>query len=162
MLNKVISVYYICWICSCFNNYTKQIGEFKVYNLSENIYIKKYDAVVVYLWYVLLVIASSNDMKWLPYKFILGVLLYVPLNCGQHRLGGSALAQCFKQIGDDSPNLDDASLFIRAYSVTQQLIKGQKIKMYWLLYIYIYIYIYICVCVCVYCLYIIAFVLGSE
>ncbi|KAK2168781.1 hypothetical protein LSH36_14g05035 [Paralvinella palmiformis] len=54
-----------------------------------------------------------------------GVLLYVPLNCGQHRLGGSALAQCFKQIGDDSPNLDDASLFIRAYSVTQQLIKDK-------------------------------------
>ena len=45
--------------------------------------------------------------------------------CG--RLGGSALAQCYGQIGDESPDLDDPDLFSKAFNVTQQLIKGEII-----------------------------------
>lgn len=40
------------------------------------------------------------------------------------RLGGSALAQCFGQLGSDVPDVDDAQLFVRAFNVTQMLIKG--------------------------------------
>lgn len=53
-----------------------------------------------------------------------GSLLYVPLSPVHHRLGGSALAQCYGQIGDESPDLEDAALFTQAFKVTQQLIAG--------------------------------------
>lgn len=36
-----------------------------------------------------------------------GALLWVALNPGRHRLGGSALAQVYSQIGDLCPDLDD-------------------------------------------------------
>uniref|UniRef100_A0A671L7Y8 Phosphoribosylformylglycinamidine synthase n=1 Tax=Sinocyclocheilus anshuiensis TaxID=1608454 RepID=A0A671L7Y8_9TELE len=35
-----------------------------------------------------------------------GVLLYVPVSSGKYRLGSSALAQCYGQLGDSSPDLD--------------------------------------------------------
>jgi len=41
------------------------------------------------------------------------------------RLGGSALAQCYQQIGDDVPDVDDPQLLARAFNVTQNLIKGK-------------------------------------
>ncbi|KAL5012976.1 hypothetical protein ScPMuIL_011527 [Solemya velum] len=51
-----------------------------------------------------------------------GVLLHIDLSRGKHRLGGSALAQCQEQIGDESPGLEDPQLFSRAFNVTQSLI----------------------------------------
>src|SRR6218665_3367427 len=54
-----------------------------------------------------------------------GVLLHVPLCPGKYRLGGSALAQCYNQIGDASPDLESADLFVRAFGVTQNLVKGK-------------------------------------
>lgn len=54
-----------------------------------------------------------------------GVLLHVPLCPGKYRLGGSALAQCYNQIGDVSPDLESADLFVRAFGVTQDLLKGR-------------------------------------
>ncbi len=51
-----------------------------------------------------------------------GQLLYVDLGCGKHRLGGSALAHVFGQVGDESPDVDDAGLLRRAFETIQQLI----------------------------------------
>lgn len=53
-----------------------------------------------------------------------GSLLFVDLSGGKMRLGGSALAQCFKQLGDSPPDMDDAKLLSRAFTATQKLIKG--------------------------------------
>ena len=41
---------------------------------------------------------------------------------GRARLGGSALAQCFSQIGDDCPDVNDPSLLKRAFRTVQELI----------------------------------------
>ncbi|XP_075417024.1 phosphoribosylformylglycinamidine synthase isoform X2 [Tenrec ecaudatus] len=54
-----------------------------------------------------------------------GHLLYVPLSPGQHRLGGTALAQCFSQLGDQPPDLDLPENLVHAFSVTQQLLKDR-------------------------------------
>ena len=53
-----------------------------------------------------------------------GSILLVDLSCGFARLGGSALAQCYKQVGDVSPDLNDPDLLARAFGVAQQLING--------------------------------------
>jgi phosphoribosylformylglycinamidine synthase len=51
-----------------------------------------------------------------------GRLLLVDLGGGKHRLGGSALAQVFSQIGDETPDVDDADVLGRAFAAIQQLI----------------------------------------
>jgi len=43
------------------------------------------------------------------------------LAAGQARLGGSILAQCFNQLGDVSPDLDDAALFRRFFDALADL-----------------------------------------
>ncbi|CAB3363848.1 Hypothetical predicted protein [Cloeon dipterum] len=50
-------------------------------------------------------------------------LLYVDLSGGKCRLGGSALAQCYGQIGNESPDLNDAKLFVSAFEAIQHLVK---------------------------------------
>ncbi|XP_021033904.1 phosphoribosylformylglycinamidine synthase isoform X2 [Mus caroli] len=52
-----------------------------------------------------------------------GHLLYVPLSPGQHRLGGTALAQCFSQLGEHPPDLDLPENLVRAFHITQGLLK---------------------------------------
>ncbi|XP_012683728.2 phosphoribosylformylglycinamidine synthase isoform X2 [Clupea harengus] len=52
-----------------------------------------------------------------------GVLLYVPVSPGKHRLGGSALAQCFGQLGDCSPDLDHPDKLSACFNTTQALIQ---------------------------------------
>ncbi|XP_041628150.1 phosphoribosylformylglycinamidine synthase isoform X1 [Vulpes lagopus] len=54
-----------------------------------------------------------------------GHLLYVSLSPGQHRLGGTALAQCFSQLGEQPPNLDLPENLVRAFSVTQGLLRDR-------------------------------------
>ncbi|XP_011912786.1 PREDICTED: phosphoribosylformylglycinamidine synthase [Cercocebus atys] len=54
-----------------------------------------------------------------------GHLLYVPLSPGQHRLGGTALAQCFSQLGEQPPDLDVPENLVRAFSITQGLLKDR-------------------------------------
>lgn len=49
-------------------------------------------------------------------------LLYVDLGGGKCRLGGSAFAQVFNQLGDQSPDVDDFALIKKAINVTQNLI----------------------------------------
>ncbi|GFR89892.1 phosphoribosylformylglycinamidine synthase-like, partial [Elysia marginata] len=61
-----------------------------------------------------------------------GILLYLPM-CGSDtiaknfwRLGGSALAQCFKQLGDDVPDVQPEAV-ARTFRAVQALIKDSKI-----------------------------------
>lgn len=49
-------------------------------------------------------------------------LLLIDLGGGRDRLGGSALAQCFGQVGDGSPDVEDAALLKRSFSAVQMLI----------------------------------------
>lgn len=51
-----------------------------------------------------------------------GCLLFVDLSGGKARLGGSALAQVYGQIGDTPPDVDDPGLLKRAFNAIQQLI----------------------------------------
>lgn len=60
-----------------------------------------------------------------PFSVSPGHLLYVPLSPGQHRLGGTALAQCFSQLGEQPPNLDLPDNLVRAFNITQGLLKGE-------------------------------------
>ncbi|MGW8284614.1 MAG: phosphoribosylformylglycinamidine synthase [Candidatus Deferrimicrobiaceae bacterium] len=49
-------------------------------------------------------------------------LLLVDLGNGRNRLGGSALAQVYGQVGNRSPDVDDPGLLKRAFNVVQGLI----------------------------------------
>jgi phosphoribosylformylglycinamidine synthase len=48
-------------------------------------------------------------------------LLLLDLGGGRNRLGGSAFAQCRRQLGDRSPDLDDPARFAAAFRVLQAL-----------------------------------------
>ena len=54
-------------------------------------------------------------------------LLFIDLGSGRNRMGGSALAQVFGQVGDVSPDLNDPQLMIRAFNAVQQLVREQLI-----------------------------------
>ncbi len=49
-------------------------------------------------------------------------LLFIDLAQGRSRLGGSALAQVYNQVGDRSPDVDDPGLLKRAFDAVQGLI----------------------------------------
>ncbi|KAF9409011.1 hypothetical protein HW555_011493 [Spodoptera exigua] len=56
-------------------------------------------------------------------------LVYVPISPGKYRLGGSALAQCYKQLGDNPPDLDEPTVLKSMFKVTQRLLKeGQLLS----------------------------------
>ncbi|XP_019752515.1 phosphoribosylformylglycinamidine synthase isoform X3 [Hippocampus comes] len=57
-----------------------------------------------------------------------GVLLWVPLSPGQHRLGGSALAQCYAQLGDCSPDMEQPQLLAACFNATQMLISDRLLS----------------------------------
>ncbi len=54
-------------------------------------------------------------------------LLFIDLGLGKNRLGGSALAQVFSQVGNTSPDLDDPLLLARAFDAVQQLVSDELI-----------------------------------
>ncbi|CAH2308064.1 phosphoribosylformylglycinamidine synthase [Pelobates cultripes] len=54
-----------------------------------------------------------------------GVLLYVPLSPGLYRLGGSALAQCYSQLGDQPPDLEDPQTLVSCFQITQKLLRDR-------------------------------------
>ncbi len=54
-------------------------------------------------------------------------LLYIDLGGGKHRLGGSALAQCYGQLGDSSPDMDDPALLKRAFNAVQENIRHGRV-----------------------------------
>lgn len=47
---------------------------------------------------------------------------------GKRRVGGSALAQAYAQVGDESPDMDDTSYFKAAWDATQTLVDQRKIS----------------------------------
>ncbi|KAF4382726.1 hypothetical protein F8388_015554 [Cannabis sativa] len=57
-----------------------------------------------------------------------GVILHIDLAKGKRRLGGSALAQVFDQVGDDCPDLDDVPYFKRVFECTQALLDDEFIS----------------------------------
>ncbi|XP_078326512.1 phosphoribosylformylglycinamidine synthase-like isoform X4 [Crassostrea virginica] len=57
-----------------------------------------------------------------------GCLLLVDLGGGRRRLGGSALTQCYKQLGDLCPDLDEPDIFSKAFNVTQKLFEERRIS----------------------------------
>ncbi|GAB1598507.1 phosphoribosylformylglycinamidine synthase-like [Argonauta hians] len=56
-----------------------------------------------------------------------GILVHVDPSCGQHRIGGSALAQCFNQLGNEVPDLEKPDIFQSMFNVTQQCISEKLI-----------------------------------
>ena len=54
-------------------------------------------------------------------------LLHVDIGGGRYRLGGSALAHVYGQIGHESPDIDDAAMLKRAFEATQRLLEEDLI-----------------------------------
>lgn len=53
-------------------------------------------------------------------------LLFVDLSGGHRRLGSSALAQCYGQLGNIAPDLDDPIMLKKAFNSIQKLIKSKN------------------------------------
>lgn len=54
-------------------------------------------------------------------------LMFIDLGMGKNRLGGSALAQCYGQVGDESPDLEDPKLLKDCFNALQELISEDLI-----------------------------------
>jgi phosphoribosylformylglycinamidine synthase len=50
-------------------------------------------------------------------------LVFIDMAKGKNRLGGSALAQVYKQVGNDCPDVEDVELLIRAFKTVQDLVE---------------------------------------
>ncbi|PPD25141.1 MAG: phosphoribosylformylglycinamidine synthase, partial [Methylomonas sp.] len=57
-------------------------------------------------------------------------LILVDLGAGKNRLGGSALAQVYSQLGDDCPDLDDPAALTAFFNTVQALNRQGKILAY--------------------------------
>ncbi len=57
-------------------------------------------------------------------------LVLIDLGRGRNRMGGSALAQVYRQIGDESPDLDDIDSFKSFFTVIQELNINGKLLAY--------------------------------
>jgi len=57
-------------------------------------------------------------------------LLLIDLGCGKNRIGGSALAQVYKQTGRTTPDLDDVLQFKAFFNTLQQLNRDSKLLAY--------------------------------
>ncbi|CUA87762.1 phosphoribosylformylglycinamidine synthase [Pseudidiomarina woesei] len=57
-------------------------------------------------------------------------LVLIDLGRGQNRLGGSSLAQVYRQLGDVTPDVDSPELFKGFFDATQQLIHEKKLLAY--------------------------------
>lgn len=55
-------------------------------------------------------------------------LLFIDLGGGRDRLGSSALAQVYGQVGEECPDVEDVGLFARAFDVIQELVKKRLIS----------------------------------
>lgn len=54
-------------------------------------------------------------------------LMLMDLSGGKWRMGGSALAQVYGQIGDEAPDIDDPRLLRKCFEVVQELIKRRLV-----------------------------------
>ncbi len=57
-------------------------------------------------------------------------LVLIDLGAGRNRLGGSALAQVYGQVGNSVPDVDDADALKRFFAVLRKLAREQKILAY--------------------------------
>lgn len=57
-------------------------------------------------------------------------LILIDLGHGKNRLGGSAFAQVFDQIGDQAPDLDDPTLLVRYFDTVQKLSEQGRLLAY--------------------------------
>ena len=55
------------------------------------------------------------------------MLMYIDLGRGKNRMGGSALAHVYGQIGDESPDIEDPQELKQAFNAIQQLIADDLI-----------------------------------
>ncbi|MFH2135838.1 MAG: phosphoribosylformylglycinamidine synthase, partial [Pseudomonadota bacterium] len=58
------------------------------------------------------------------------VVLLFDLGCGLNRLGGSALAQVYKQVGDQAPDVDDANKLKAFFNLIQRFNREGKLLAY--------------------------------
>jgi phosphoribosylformylglycinamidine synthase len=58
------------------------------------------------------------------------VVLLFDLGCGRNRMGGSALAQVYKQIGDVAPDVDDAKKLKAFFNLIQRFNRAGKLLAY--------------------------------
>ncbi|MBZ0157286.1 MAG: phosphoribosylformylglycinamidine synthase [Alphaproteobacteria bacterium] len=56
-----------------------------------------------------------------------GRLLYIDLGNGKSRMGGSALAQCYKQVGHESPDVESTHLLKDAFNAVQTLVERELV-----------------------------------
>ena len=56
-----------------------------------------------------------------------GRLLCIDLGKGRNRLGGSSLAQVYGQVGNESPDIDDADLLKRTFNAVQELVSKRLV-----------------------------------
>jgi phosphoribosylformylglycinamidine synthase len=61
----------------------------------------------------------TPDLK-LPER---GRIFFVDLGGGRNRLGGSALAHVYGQVGDESPDVEDSALLVGAFKTVQNLLE---------------------------------------
>lgn len=54
-------------------------------------------------------------------------LIFIDLSCGNVRLGGSALAQAYQQVGDECPDVEDVIAFKQAFEALQELVARRLI-----------------------------------
>ncbi len=57
-------------------------------------------------------------------------LVLIDLGAGKNRMGGSALAQVYKQVGDVAPDVDDASKLKAFFEIIQRLNSEEKLLAY--------------------------------
>jgi phosphoribosylformylglycinamidine synthase len=55
------------------------------------------------------------------------ILLYLDLSGGRARTGGSALAQCYGQVGSECPDMEDPALLARAFRAVQGFIARELV-----------------------------------
>src|SRR5258705_4073615 len=58
------------------------------------------------------------------------ILVLLDLGSGKNRLGGSALAQVYGQVGSEVPDLDAPSQFVRWFEAVQKLNREGRILAY--------------------------------
>ena len=58
------------------------------------------------------------------------ILIAIDLGGGRNRLGGSALAQVYNQVGNDAPDLDDPGLFVSFFTAVQELVSEGLLMAY--------------------------------
>ncbi|MDZ4225507.1 MAG: phosphoribosylformylglycinamidine synthase, partial [Candidatus Andersenbacteria bacterium] len=55
------------------------------------------------------------------------VLVHIDLSGGRRRLGGSALAQVYEQVGNDCPDMNNPDLLVRAFKAVQHFVREDLI-----------------------------------